>query len=117
MDSKEFIHSEFNWFNNPLLRTHAFEPHTPCGHYIDTQCLGKGAPIFENPGEEILHNSPSVPGRVISSTIILLHLEEPLESHITSDHSRDDTPHHSFIFHQQASLIDIVVDQPIGFLG
>ena len=83
----------------PLHRTHAFEPHTPCGHYIDTQCLDKGAPIFEKPGEEILHNSPSVSGRINSSTIILPYLEEPLESHITSDHSRDDTPHHSFILH------------------
>ena len=79
----------------PLHRTHAFEPHTPYGHYIDTQCLGKGAPIFERPGEVILHNSPSVSGRVNSSTIILTHLEEPLESHITLGHSRNDTPYRS----------------------
>ena len=59
----------------PLQRTHAFKPHTPCGHYIDTQCLGKGAPIFERPGEEIIHNSPSVFGCVNSSTLILPHLE------------------------------------------
>ena len=58
-----------------LHRTHAFEPHTPCGHYIDTQYLGKGAPIFERPGEETLHNSPSVSGHVDSSTLIITHLE------------------------------------------
>ena len=27
---------------SPLHRPHAFEPHTPCGHYIETHCLGKG---------------------------------------------------------------------------
>ena len=59
----------------PLHQTHAFEPHTPCGHYIDTQWLGKGAPIFERPGEAILHNSPSVSGHVNLSTILLPHLE------------------------------------------
>ena len=101
----------------PLHQTHAFKPHTPCGHYIDTQYLGNGAPIFERPGEKILHNSPSVSGRVFSSNLILPHLEEPLESHITSDHSRDDTPHHSFILHQQPSPLDIVVDQLVSFLG
>ena len=41
------------------------------GCYIATQSLGKGAPIFERLGEEILHNSPSVSGHVDSSTIIL----------------------------------------------
>ena len=101
----------------PLHRTHAFEPHTPCGHYIETQCLGKGAPIFESPGEAILHNSPSVSGPVDFSTIIIPHLAEPLESHITLDDSRDDTPYCSFILHQQPSPLDIVVDQPMGFLG
>ena len=84
---------------------------------MDTQCLGKGELIFANPGEEIIHNSPSVSGRVSFSTIIILHLEETLESHITSDHSRNDTLDHSFILHQQPSLLGIVVDQPIGFLG
>ena len=79
--------------------------------------MGKAAPIFERPGESILHNSPSVSGCVDSSTIILPHLEEPLESHITSDHSRDDTPHHSFIVHHQPSPFDIGVDQPVSFLG
>ena len=78
--------------------------------------MGKGAPTFERPKEAILHNSPSVSSRVEFSTIILPHLEEPLESHITSDHSRADTPYRSFIVHQQPSLLDIVVDQPIGFL-
>ena len=100
----------------PLHRTHAFEPHAPCGHYIETQYLGKGVPIFERPGEEILQNSPSVSGPVDFNTIILPHFEEPLESHITSDHSRDDTPYRSLIFHQQPNLLDIVVDQPMGFL-
>ena len=101
---------------SPLHRTHAFTPHTPCGHDIKTQCLGKGAPTFERPREAILHNSPSVSGRAEFSTIILPHLEEPLESHITSDHSKDDTPYHSFLLHQQLRLLDIVVDQPIDFL-
>jgi len=103
--SLDFIYS-------PLHRTHAVEPYTPCGHYIDTQCLGKGAPIFERSREAILHNSPSVSSRADFSTIILPHLEEPLESHITTDHSRDDTPYRSLIFH----LLDIVFDQPMGFL-
>ena len=84
VESKDFIHSEVDWFNNPLLQTHAFKPHTPCGHYIDTQCLGKGEPIFESLGEEILHNPPSASSCVDSSTIILPHLEELLESHIIS---------------------------------
>ena len=84
----------------PLHRTHAFERHAPYGHYIDTQCLGKGAHIFESPREAILHKSPSVSGHVDSSTIIFPHLEEALEYHITSEHSRDDTRHHSFILHQ-----------------
>ena len=73
-----------NFIYPPLHRTHAFKPHTTCSHYIDTQCLGKGAPIFERPGEAILHNSPSESSRVDSSPIILPHLEEPLELHITS---------------------------------
>ena len=94
----------------PLHWSHAFKPHTPCGHYIDTQCLGKGTPIFESPGEAIIHNSPSVSGRADFSMIILPQLEEPLESHITSDHSTDDTPYRSFILHQQPSLLDIVVE-------
>ena len=101
---------------SPSHRTQAFTPHPPCGHYIETQCLGKGAPTFERPREEILHNSPSVSGHADFSTIILPHLEEPLESHITSDHSRDDTPYRSFILHQQPSLLGIVVERPIGFL-
>ena len=117
MVSKEFIPSKVDWLYNPLLRAYAFEPHTPCGHYIDTQCLGKGAPIFESLGEAILHNSPSASGCVDSSTIILPYFEEPLESHITSDHSRDDTPNHSTILHQQPSPLDIVVDQPVGLLS
>ena len=79
--------------------------------------MGKGAPIFERLGEAILHNFPSVSSHVDSSTLILPHLEEPLESHITSDHSRDDTPHRSFILHQQPSPLDIVVDQHVAFLG
>ena len=108
--SPDFLYSS-------LHRNHVFEPYTPCGHYIATQCLGKGVPIFERPGEVILHNSPSVFGHVNSSTILLPHLEEPLESHTTSDHSRDDTPYRSFILHQQTSLLDIVDDQPMGFLG
>ena len=106
--SPDFLYS-------PLHRNHAFEPHTSCGHYIATQCLGKGAPIFERPGEVIIQKSPSVSSHVNSSTIILPHLEEPLESHITSDHSWDDTPYRSFIFHPQPCLLDIIVDQPIGF--
>ena len=73
-----------NFIFSPLHRTHTFEPHAPCGHYIDTQCLGKGAPIFERQGEAILHNSPSESSHVDSSPIILPHLEESLESHITS---------------------------------
>ena len=101
----------------PLHQNHALKQHTPCFHYIETQFFGKGAPIFESPGEAILHNSPSASSCVDSSPIILPCLEEPLESHITSDHSRDDTPHHSFILHQQPSPFDIVVDQPVGFLG
>ena len=107
--SPDFLYS-------PLHRNHAFEPHTPCDHYIATQCLGKGAPIFERLGEVILYHSPSVSGHVDSNTIILPHLEEPLESHTTSNHSQDDTPYRSFILHLQPSLLDIVVDQPIGFL-
>ena len=106
-----------NFLYSPLHRTHAFTPHSPFGHYIETQCLGKGAPTFERPREEILHNSPSVFGHAEFSTIILPHLEEPLESHITSDHSRDDTSYRSLIFHQQPNLLDIIVDQPMGFLG
>ena len=79
--------------------------------------MGKGAPIFEIPGEEILQKSASVSGHVDFSTIILPHFEEPLESHITLDHSRDDTPYRSLIFPQQPNLLDIVVDQPMDFLG
>ena len=101
---------------SPLHRTHAFPPHTPCGHYIETQCLSKGAPIFERPREALLYNSPSISGCADFSTIILSYSEEPLKSHITSDHSRDDTPYHSFIFHQQPSLFDLVVAQLIRFL-
>ena len=67
--------------------------------------------------EEILHNSSSVSIHADFSTIILPPLEEPLESHITLDHSRNDTPYRSFILHQQPSLLDIVVDQPMVFLG
>ena len=52
-----------------------------------------------------------------SSTSILPHLEEPLESHITSDHSRDYTPHHSFILQKKPSPFNIVVDQPMSFLA
>ena len=102
---------------HPLHRNHTFEPHTPCGHYIDTLCFGKGAPIFEIPGEAILHNSPSASGSINSSIIILPHLVEPLESHITSYHSRDDIPCHSFLLHQQPNPLDIVINQPMGFLG
>ena len=101
---------------SPLHRTHALTPHPPCGHYIKTQCLGKGAHTFERPQDAILHHSPSVSGRVDSRPSILPHLDEPLESHITSDHSRDDTPYRSLILHQQPSRLDIIVDQPIAFL-
>ena len=92
-------------------------PRSQPKYSTETPCLGKGAPIFERPGEAILHNSPSVSGRVDSSIGILPHIEEPLKSHITSDHSRDDTPYHSFILHQQPSPLDIVVDQLVSFLG
>ena len=61
----------------PLHRTHAFKPHTPCGHYIDTQCLGKGAPIFESLGEAILHNSPNASGNVDFSPIFT-HPNQPI---------------------------------------
>ena len=105
----DFIYSPLHW-------PHAFKPHTPCGHYFETQCLGKGAPIFERPREAILHKSPSVSSHVDFRTIILPHLDEPLESHITSDHSWDDIPYCSFILHQQPSLLDIFVDQPIAFI-
>ena len=67
-----------------LHRTHAFKPHAPCGPHINTRCLGKGAPIFKRPGEAVLHHSPSESSHVDSIPIILPHLEEPLESHITS---------------------------------
>ena len=59
---------------SPLHRTHVFTPHTPCGHYIETQCLVKGAPTFERPREAIIQNSPSVSGRAEFSTIIIPHL-------------------------------------------
>lgn len=87
MESKDFIHNEFDWFNNPLLRTHEFKSLTPCGHYIGTQCLGKGESIFESIGESILPNPPSASASVDSSTITVPHLEEPLESPLTSNHS------------------------------
>ena len=116
MESKDFIHSEVDWLYNPIPQTHSFKPHRPCGHYIDTQCLGEGASIFESLGEEIFSKNPSVSSSVESSAIILPHLEETLESHITSDHSRDDTPYRSLILHQQPSLLDIIVDQIIAFL-
>ena len=66
---EEIISPDFLY--SPLHPNHAFEPHTPCGHYIATQFLGKGAPIFERPGEVILHNSHSVSSHVDFSTIIL----------------------------------------------
>ena len=91
---------------------HAFKPHTPCGHYIDTQCLSQGAFIFESLGEAILPNPPSASSSFNSSTIIIPYSEEPLESHINSYHSRDDALNHSFILHQQPSPLDIVVGQP-----
>ena len=76
----------------------------------------RGHPYL-SPGEAILHNSPSASGCVDSSTIILPCLEEPLKSHITSDHSRDDPITHSFTLHQQPSPLDIVVHQLVCFLG
>ena len=88
-----------NFIYSPLHRNHAFKTHTSCGHYIDTQFFGKGAPILESRGEAILQNPHSESGSVDSSTIILPHLEEPLEFHITSDRSRDDPLHHFFILH------------------
>ena len=44
----------------------------------------RGALILEGPGEEILQHSPSESSHDDSSTIIIPHLEELLESHITS---------------------------------
>ena len=42
VDSKEFIHGEVKWFNNPLLQTHELELHPPCVPYITTQWLSNG---------------------------------------------------------------------------
>lgn len=53
VESNEFIHDEVGCFNHPLLQTHEFKPHPPCGHYISTQCISKGASTFDSIGEEI----------------------------------------------------------------
>ena len=75
VESTEFIHVEVDWFNNPLLWTPEFKPHPPCGHYIDTQCLGKGASTFESQGEAIIPNPRNASSSVDYFTIILPHLE------------------------------------------
>ena len=117
MEFKDFNHREVDWSKNPLLRIHEDERHPPCGHYIATQCLGKGKTTFESPGEAIFPNPPSAFGSVDSSSIFLTHLEEPPESHITSDHSWDDPLTHPSMLPQQPSPLDIVIVQPPCFLG
>jgi len=74
-----------------------------------------GASTFESPGEAIIPNRPSVSSSVDSSTIILPCLEEPLESHITSDHSWGDLFTHPSILPQKHILLDIIVVQPPCF--
>lgn len=76
-----------------------------------------GHPFLESRGEEISPNHPSASSSLESSTIILLHIEEPIESHITSDHSRDDPLNHPSILPRQPSPLDIFVYHPPCFLG
>ena len=77
------VATNLDFIYSPLHRIHAFESHAPCGHYINTQFLGKGAVILERPGEVVLKHYPSESSRDDSSPIIIPHLEEPLESHVT----------------------------------
>jgi len=75
------------------------------------------ASTFESSGEEILPNSPSVSSSIDSSVILIPLVEEPLESHINSDHHGDNPLNHPSILHQQPNPLDIVIGQPQCYLG
>lgn len=77
----------------------------------------RGPLVFQSLGEAILPNPPSASDSVDSSTIILLHLEEPLKSHVTPDHSLDDPLIHLSILPQKTSPLDIFVIHPPYFLS
>jgi len=105
-----------DWFNHPLISTHEFKSHRPCGHYIATQWV-RGASTFESPEEAILPKPPTISGSVNSSTSTLPHFKEPLESHITPNHPMNDPLNHSYVLHQQPSPLNIVIVKPQCRLG
>ena len=107
----------YDWFHHSLHQTHEFEPHPYCGDYISAQFLTRGASTFKSPGEVILPKPYVTYSCVDPSTIILPHLEEPLESHVTPNHHGDDPLNHPSVLHQHPSPLYIIVVQPPCHLG